>query len=151
MPISDLASQIPGMKLLDIVSGVFDTAAELIDDLHTSEEEKLEQQRHLLTVQVQALQQALDYERQILLARASIVEAEAKSEHWVTATWRPIVMLGMFALVTLDSLGILPYRLSEEAWTLLQFGLGGYVVGRSAEKVIKTIKATPGGKDASPL
>ena len=49
-------------------------------------------------------------------------------------------MLGLFALVMMDSFGWLPNKLSEEAWLLLQIGLGGYVVGRSVEKGIKTYK-----------
>ena len=44
-------------------------------------------------------------------------------------------MLVFLALVVCDSFGWLQNRLAEQAWTLLQIGLGGYVVGRSAEKV----------------
>ena len=35
----------------------------------------------------------------------------------------------------MDTLGFTEFRLSGEAWTLLQIGLGGYVVGRSVEKI----------------
>lgn len=111
----------------------------LIDDLHTSDEEKLTIKQNLLTIQVGLFEQALDYEQKNLQARATIIEAEAKSEHGITAMWRPIVMLGLFALVVLDSFGWLANPLSEQAWLLLQIGLGGYVVGRSAEKVTSTI------------
>ena len=38
-------------------------------------------------------------------------------------------------LVMADSFGLLVFRLSTEAWGLLQIGLGGYVVGRSVEKI----------------
>ena len=38
-------------------------------------------------------------------------------------------------LVICDSFGWLANPLAPQAWTLLQIGLGGYVVGRSAEKV----------------
>ena len=49
-------------------------------------------------------------------------------------------MLTFLVLVVCDSFGLLAFRLSAEAWTLLQIGLGGYVVGRSAEKIAPTIK-----------
>jgi hypothetical protein len=44
-------------------------------------------------------------------------------------------MLTFLALVVFDSFGWLPNPLANEAWTLLQIGLGGYVAGRSAEKM----------------
>lgn len=128
------------MKFIDLVAGVFKPAAELIDKLHTSEDEKLQRKNELLEIQAAAMDAALQYEKDLLTAKADIVYAEASSEHWLTATWRPIVMLGLFSLVMLDSFGWLPNRLSEEAWTLLQVGIGGYVVGRSVEKGIKTFK-----------
>lgn len=49
-------------------------------------------------------------------------------------------MLSFLTLVILDSFGLLVFRLSDEAWLLLQIGLGGYVVGRSAEKMLPAIK-----------
>lgn len=45
-------------------------------------------------------------------------------------------MLTFLILVVCDSFGLLTFRLTDEAWMLLQIGLGGYVVGRSAEKII---------------
>jgi hypothetical protein len=38
--------------------------------------------------------------------------------------------------VIADSCGLLAFRLSDAAWTLLQIGLGGYVVGLSVEKIV---------------
>ena len=41
-----------------------------------------------------------------------------------------------------DLFGLLAFRLLAEAWGLLQIGLGGYVVGRSVEKVAPQITAS---------
>lgn len=128
------------LPLTDLIAGVFAPAVDLIDELHTSKEEKLQAKISMVTASAAALDKALTYERGILEARAGIVQAEAKSDHWLTATWRPIVMLFFTALVGLDSFGLLASPLSEEAWFLLKLGLGGYVVGRSAEKITKVIK-----------
>lgn len=128
------------MSFLDLIAGIFKPAAELIDELHTSEEEKLKQQRRLLEIQALVLDSSLQYEKEMMTSRAEIINSEAKSEHWITATWRPITMLTFLALAVGDSLGWLPNPLRDEAWTLLQLGLGGYVVGRSAEKVIKEVR-----------
>jgi hypothetical protein len=128
------------LAITDLIAGVFKPAAELIDELHTSDEERLKAKGHLLDVQAAAMQRVFDYEAETLKAKAGIVQAEAQSEHWVTATWRPITMLTFLALAVGDSMGWLPNPLRDEAWTLLQIGLGGYVVARSGEKIVTAVK-----------
>jgi len=128
------------MGVIELISGIFKPATELIDELHTSEEERLKAKGHLLDVQAAAMQREFDYESETLKAKAGIVQAEAQSEHWITATWRPITMLTFLALAVGDSLGWLPNPLRDEAWTLLQLGLGGYVVARSGEKIVTQVK-----------
>jgi hypothetical protein len=49
--------------------------------------------------------------------------------------WRPITMLTFLVLIICDSFDLLAFRLADQAWTLLQIRLGGYVIGRSAEKI----------------
>ncbi len=44
-------------------------------------------------------------------------------------------MLSFLGLVVADAFGLLAFRLADQAWLLLQIGLGGYVVGRSVEKI----------------
>lgn len=128
------------ISITDLIAGIFKPAAELIDNLHTSEEERLEQKRKLLEIQAASMDSALQYERSLMESQSRIINSEAKSEHWLTATWRPITMLTFLALAVGDSLGLLSTPLRDEAWTLLQLGLGGYVAGRSIEKGIKTYK-----------
>lgn len=127
------------MNLLSVIKEVFKPAVELVDAMHTSTEEKLAIKAQTLETYARAIEAGLQYETENLKQRASIVEAEAKSEHWLTATWRPIVMLTFCGLVVLDQTGMLAFRLAAEAWTLLQIGLGGYVVGRSVEKTVPPI------------
>jgi hypothetical protein len=50
-------------------------------------------------------------------------------------------MITFLFLVVMDSFGLLSFRLSSEAWLLLQIGLGGYVVGRSGEKIVERMKS----------
>ncbi|NBW16042.1 MAG: hypothetical protein EBR82_49465 [Caulobacteraceae bacterium] len=72
-------------------------------------------------------------------AAGDIIQAEAKSEHWLTATWRPIVMLTLTAMIVARWLGLAAPGISEaeavKLWDIVQLGLGGYVIGRSIEKV----------------
>jgi hypothetical protein len=131
------------LPLTDLVAGIFKPAADLIDSLHTSEDERLSQKAHLLNVQANVIQQAIDYEKETFKAQTDIIRAEAQSEHWITATWRPITMLVFLGLAVLDSFGVIEAlsgrALAEEAWALLQLGIGGYVVARSGEKITKSI------------
>ena len=124
------------MNVLSLIGQIFKPAAELIDKVHTSTEEKLQQKAILLELQTQFLVQALDYEQEQLKAKSAIIMAEVNSESWITRNWRPITMLTFLVLVVMDQLGFLAFRLADQAWDLLQLGLGGYVIGRSAEKVV---------------
>jgi hypothetical protein len=128
------------MDIVGLIGTIFKPAAQLIDELHTSDEERLAHKERLLEVQAVAMQTVFDYEKANLESRAEIVNSEAQSDHWIVAAWRPLVMLSLTALVIVDSFGWLANPLSAEAWLLLQIGLGGYVVGRSGEKIAKTIK-----------
>ena len=127
------------MKLLELISQVFKPAVELVDELHTSEEERLQQKVRILDAQVVAIDAVLAYEKEAFNARAAIVKAEAQSEHQLAAIWRPITMLAFCGLAVGDSLGLLASPLAPEAWTLLQLGIGGYVVARSGEKIAKGV------------
>jgi hypothetical protein len=72
-------------------------------------------------------------------AAAEIVKAEAASESWLARSWRPIVMLTFAGLIVARWFGWAAPNLSEDEylklWDIVQLGLGGYVVGRSVEKV----------------
>ena len=128
------------MNVIDLIAGIFKPAAELIDELHTSDHERLEAKAKLLDVQAAAMQRVFDYESEMLQAKSKIVHAEASSKHWLTANWRPITMLTFLILVVGDSLGFLPNDLNDQAWLMLELGLTGYIVGRSGEKIAKTLK-----------
>ena len=128
------------MPLLDMMTRIFAPLASLIDDLHTSDEERDAAHIALVAAQNQALALTLDLEREKLAARASLIAAEIGGQSWLQRNWRPITMLSFLVLVILDAFGLLVFRLSDEAWLLLQIGLGGYVVGRSAEKMLPAIR-----------
>jgi len=128
--------------IMNLVTALFEPAAKLVDDLHTSEEERLDAKTRMLSAQTEVTMKILDYEAQLMQMKSSIVLAEANGQSWLQRCWRPITMLTFLVLVLCDSFGLLPFRLAEQAWTLLQIGLGGYVVGRSAEKVAPGIAAS---------
>jgi len=129
------------MNIFKLISNIFKPAAELIDNLHTSEEEKLIQKAAMLETQAAVMAEALDYENTQLQIRQETINAEAKSEHWLTSTWRPITMLTFVASIVAYWFGIVevPQEAVDGMFTLVQIGVGGYTIGRSAEKVVPAI------------
>lgn len=73
--------------------------------------------------------------------KSSIITTEAKSEHWLVAAWRPITMLTFVGLIVMHWLGFTAENLPEDQvmalLEIVKIGLGGYVLGRSAEKGVK--------------
>ena len=128
------------MNILSFIGEIFKPAAKLIDDLHTSDEEKLTLKNKLTVIQNEMHSKVIDYETKLLASQSSIIIAEASGQSWMQRSWRPITMLTFLGLVVCDSFGWLASPLAAEAWTLLQIGLGGYVTGRSIEKVAVKLK-----------
>ena len=136
------------MSVLSFIGGIFEPATKLVDDLHTSEEEKLDMRRRLQSIENEFMSKVLDYETKLMDSQASIIKAEATGQSWLQRNWRPITMLTFLILVVCDSFGILAFRLSNEAWVLLQIGLGGYVAGRSAEKITGQVMRVRASRDS---
>ena len=93
-----------------------------------------------------------------------MVLAEVQSEHWLTRSWRPVLMLILMGFLLLVGL-ILPLAdlvightvpfqprwqlLPAGFWDFLAIGMGGYIGGRSLEKVAGMVtSAIPNGKSA---
>ncbi|NCP65527.1 MAG: hypothetical protein GW836_12865 [Paraglaciecola sp.] len=123
------------MNVFSFISNIFEPAAKLIDELHTSDEERLKLQSQIKAVENELLAKVIDYENKLLESKTAIITAEATGQSWLQRNWRPITMITFLFLVVCDSFGWLPSKLAPDAWTLLQIGLGGYVAGRSAEKM----------------
>lgn len=85
----------------------------------------------------------LAHQAEIEGAAAKIIQTEAASSHWLAANWRPLTMLVFVALIVARWFGWAAPNLSEaeyiKLWSIVEFGLGGYVVGRSVEKIAPSI------------
>ena len=116
--------------------GVVKEVGNVIDKLFTSEEERLKAKNEVFKV---LQEQQLELQK----LQTEVILAEANG-NWLQRSWRPILMLAFGFIVIyvkfiapLFSLRIPP--LENEFWDLLQLGIGGYVVGRSAEKIAGNI------------
>lgn len=89
--------------------------------------------------EAEVLKQLLSAETQIQNATADIIKTEAASTHWLAANWRPLTMLTFTGLIVARWFGWSAPNLSEaeylKLWDIVQLGLGGYVIGRSVEKI----------------
>jgi hypothetical protein len=82
--------------------------------------------------------------------RGKIVLAEANSGNWLTSAWRPLLMMVVVLIIACNYLlfpivrifypEMITLELPQELWTLLTIGVGGYVVGRSGEKMVDNWK-----------
>jgi hypothetical protein len=121
-------------KISDLLSGVFG----IVDDVHTSEEEKLTLKSSLLAIQAGVISEVVKAQSKMAEMQAQIITAEASSSHWITSAWRPITMLTFLVLIVLAQLGF-TQSVPDEMWPLLKIGLGGYVIGRSFEKTVPQV------------
>lgn len=89
-------------------------------------------------------QAVLANEAQIKRAAADVLMAEIKGENWLQRNWRPLLMVNFAVLINAYWFGATPPNLSEarveDLFQLVTIGVGGYVVGRSAEKIAKDWK-----------
>jgi hypothetical protein len=128
------------------LSNLISPVTSLIDELHTSEEEKLKIQSEMFKLQTEITGKVMDYEKQLLEAQASIIMSEAKGEGWLQRNWRPLMMVWFAVLLGMYWFGFTPPNITQgtldHLFTLLEIGIGGYIVGRSAEKIIPQVVET---------
>lgn len=104
-------------------------------------------------LQAQITSQILSQQNNELEGAIKIILAEAQGESWLQRNWRPLLMLVIIAIVAnnylfapyinaLFGVGSVPVlELPEQLWTLMTLGVGGYIAGRTGEKMIETWKA----------
>ena len=90
-------------------------------------------------LQFALLENAAQFER----AAAAIVREEARGDSWLQRNWRPLTMLTFVVLVVAKWLGYTAPGITEplelKLFSIIELGLGGYVVGRTIEKVAARI------------
>ena len=88
--------------------------------------------------------EAMKQDNAELNAATSIILAEANGESWLQRSWRPLMMLWFAGLVGAHWLGLTPDNLSQDTvnhlLNIVQVGIGGYVLGRSGEKIVREYK-----------
>jgi hypothetical protein len=119
----------------ETLPGVVNSIEELAKDLRTAINGDIP-----ADMRADLLGKTLDITTKLIEVQSNVIIAEAQGHSWLQRNWRPITMICFLVLVILDSFAWLPNKLAPQAWTLLSIGLGGYVVGRSAEKVVDRLQ-----------
>ena len=133
------------MALIGPVSGLVNKVLDkTCEDKDLKQKLKAEAMSQLLT------QDHSEFETAIK-EQASIIRAEANSQSWLARNWRPAMMC-LFGLIVANNYIVFPYLqnfmpdsavllpIPQDLWALLKLGIGGYVVGRSGEKIVKVMR-----------
>ena len=127
------------------VGTVIDSVGKIVDNLHTSDDEKLNAKAELLKLQTEfelkAKEIDLQYEQEVSKRWVS------DNEHIATRLTRPAIVLWSFVLLTIVMLfdGNIGEFTINEAYiplleTIMVTSVVAYMGGRSVEKVTKTVK-----------
>lgn len=131
--------------IIEIGKTIISPITTLIDDLNTSDEEKLTLKNQMKQLELTYQAKLLELDSQLLESKTNIIIAEAKGESWLQRNWRPMLMVTFMVIIAnnyiiapyLNALGVTAVMLDIPGgmWAMLTVGVGGYVGGRSWEKV----------------
>ena len=155
---ANVLSTLAGMGIDKICNGIGGLAKDLKEVFtgKASPETIAKARLQLNELEIQAAETQLKQKQM----QTDIIVAEAKSDSWLAKSWRPLTML-LFAVIIFNDAIIVPYLdmfmkesikelfiVNDKVWIAINVGLGGYVVGRTTEKIIDKVKngkKGPGG------
>ena len=115
-----------------MVKTLFNTIDKTMDNKAEAEKIKQSIQQQLLSGQLKELE-----------AQAQIITAEAQGG-WLQRNWRPLLMLVFAGLVVAHWFGFtapnIPESVQNSLLNIVLVGVGGYVVGRSGEKIADKLR-----------
>lgn len=86
-----------------------------------------------------------ELDKAIMQAQSQVIIAEVQGQSWLQRNWRPLLMM-VIILIVANNFLLFPYAsiftdkikvldLPDKLWTLMEIGVGGYILARSAEKL----------------
>lgn len=129
--------------ILKVLTSVVDVVKKIIPDkdLQVKVENALNEK--ILTEVMPVITKELE-------AKKEIIVAESKGESWLQRNWRPMLM-ALFMAILFNNYLLAPYmsaffgkavivEVPADLWDLLKLGVGGYIVSRGGEKIVKNFK-----------
>lgn len=120
----------------DVIGGALGPVRDVISEVVVDKDERERLAAALRTAE-------LNMAGKIALAARDVIVAEAQGEGWLQRSWRPITMLVFTGLVVAKWLGLtddgVTPAIEADLLAIIKLGLGGYVLGRSGEKIAKAV------------
>ena len=121
----------------DAVKGVTDLVGQFVEDKDKANE-----------LETAIKNKLIGLEQEVVKAQRDVIVAEANSQSFIARNWRPIMML-TFVFIIANNYILFPYvqlfggtslelEIPDAMWSLLKIGVGGYVMGRSGEKMVES-------------
>jgi len=107
--------------MISSILNIFKPAADLIDNLHTSEEEKGQIKTKLAEIEAKVATRLMDLQSKVVDSNAKIAVAEQEHGNTFVKMVRPIISLGCFSILMLTGFEVIP-----EKELILQI-CGGYL------------------------
>lgn len=136
---------------LQSAGSIGEIAEQIIDEFfdEADPDKKLELEREMKKMLHEKEMERIKKAKEAFKAQSDIIQAEADSDHWLAAVWRPLIML-MFGVIIANNYIFAPYlnflfgdayalflELPPEMWKLLGYGITGYATARSGEKGLR--------------
>ena len=118
-----------------MIGDIFKPAADLVDNVHTSDEERLALRNQLAQIEAQMASKYMDLQMLLIESNSKLAIAEQNSGNWFSKSWRPLSSLIFTGLLTAMAFDFIDYN--ERIATLAGAFLGVYGLGRSFEKGYK--------------
>ena len=131
------------LSFIPVIGKILDKGLGIVDKLVLDKDEA---EKIKAAIKAQILINDHEENVALLKAQSEIILAEARGG-WLQRNWRPMLMVIIMAIVANNYI-VVPYAsmftervavldLPGALWGLLTTGVGGYVVGRSVEKILK--------------
>ena len=126
-----------------VIGRIVDKGLDIVDQFV---EDKDQANRIKAAIKKQMEEQAHQERQTLIQEQGKIVTAEIQGESWLQRNWRPLLML-VVILIIANNYIIVPYlsaifpghvkvlELPNGLWALLNIGVGGYIGGRTVEKL----------------
>lgn len=138
------------LSALPVVGKVLEKGLDVVDELVEDKD-----QANILKAEIKKKMESQAHEERqaIIREQGKIVSAEVQGESWLQRNWRPLLMLCVIGIIANNYI-LVPYlgaifpdyihvlELPTGLWALLNVGVGGYVGGRSGEKIVKKLKGS---------
>ena len=123
--------------------GVLGAVAPMVKTLFSTIDKTIDNKAEAEKIKENIQQQLLSGQLKDLEAHAQILTAEAKGG-WLQRNWRPLLMLTFAGLVVAHWFGFtapnIPESVQNSLLNIVLVGMGGYIVGRSGEKIMDKYK-----------